>query len=613
MTTKKPISPRDDWRKRISLRSDEQATLNTKINSTLQAPAGLVATPGQAQITLRWLPVEGAIGYIIFRSFDDDGFVAINHGGSDVLAVPELLYADTDIVSGTFYSYRVAATASLDIAPGPMSKAVTCQAVSTIARPLIGLVDSAGSDGDLDRVWHMIGSERLSQLDEDFDVFGNPIGKEFSQALSIASSELGATMVRAHAIYHDDLEVFSWKQGNPKYNFTKVDAIFDKIIELGLRPVVELSFMPYDLATDPNATVFDYRGIISPPRDWAKWAELNFELGKHLVERYGIDEVSQWAFEVWNEPNLDVFWTGTQKDYFQLYDLAAMAIKEVDSRLIVGGPATAAGEWLYAFIAHVADNAIPLDFLSTHTYGNTPLDVRPILAKYHLEKTKIWWTEWGVGSTHFGPIHDTALGAPFILRGFKAVQGRVDAVAYWVISDHFEELGRPPRLFHNGFGLLSVGNLRKPRFWAVRLAQELGDHLLPVGIEGDGAESLVEIWATKSFDGQVDVLLWNSTLNASKFEGDAQLERTVSLDVVGLEPGIYKVFLARVDSNHSNIIRHCPPEVKWPNEKLWKQIATQDQLWETTLDDLTITTKTKVNYEVILPMPAVVRIRFKPS
>lgn len=613
MTIKKPISARDDWRSRISLRSDEQATLDNRINSTLQAPSLLSATPGQGQITLQWLSVEGAIGYVIFRSFGDEGFIAINHGGSDVLCVPSLVYADTDIVPGIFYSYRVAATASVDIAPGPMSEVVVCEASSIMAKPLTGIVDSAGSNGNLQRVWHMVGSERLSQLYEDRDAFGNPIGKEFSQALSIAKDELGATMVRSHAIYHDDLEVFSWKQGNPEYNFTKVDAIFDKIMELGLRPVVELSFMPYDLAADPSATVFDYRGIISPPSDWSKWAELNFELGKHLVGRYGIDEVSQWAFEVWNEPNLDVFWTGSQKDYFQLYDLAAIAIKEVDSRLIVGGPATAAGEWLYAFVAHVVDNAIPLDFLSTHTYGNVPLDARPILAKYNLERLKIWWTEWGVGSTHFGPIHDTALGAPFILRGLKAVQGRVDAVAYWVISDHFEELGRPPRLFHNGFGLLSVGNLRKARFWALRLAQELGDHLLPSEIEGDGAESLVEIWATKSLEGQIDVLLWNSTLNASKFAGDVELERTVSLDIVGLEPGTYKISLARVDNTHSNITRQCPPEVKWPNEKLWKQIAAQDQLWETTLDDLTITTATKVNYEVILPMPAVVRIRLTPS
>ena len=109
-------------------------------------------------------------------------------------------------------------------------------------------------------------------------------------------------------------------------------------MDIGLRPVVELSFMPRDLARDPGQTVFSYGAIISPPRDWDRWGDLVGALAAHLVQRYGADEVTgHWAFEVWNEPNLDVFWSGTREEYFRLYDVSARAIKSVHPGLRVGG------------------------------------------------------------------------------------------------------------------------------------------------------------------------------------------------------------------------------------------------------------------------------------
>ena len=117
-------------------------------------------------------------------------------------------------------------------------------------------------------------------------------------------------------------------------------------------------------------------------------------------------------------------------------------------------------------------------------------------------------------------------GAPFVLSGYHAVQGRLDALAYWVISDHFEELGRPPALFHNGFGLLTVGNLRKPRYWAVHLAATQGDQVLACTLDGDGAGVLVQAWATRHEDGTIDVLLWNGTVNSEVMDGDARLATT---------------------------------------------------------------------------------------
>lgn len=201
--------------------------------------------------------------------------------------------------------------------------------------------------------------------------------------------------------------------GEPVLDFTTVDAIYDQLLDIGVRPVVEFGFMPRDLASDPSATVFDYRAGISPPRDWDRWTALVETHVTHLVVRYGIDEVASWGFEVWNEPNLEVFWTGTRDDYWRLYATAAEAVKRVDDRLLVGGPASAAAGWIEPFVAEVSRRGLPLDFLSTHTYGNLPLNMRPVLRRHHLEEVRIWWTEWGVTPTHFSDVTDAPFGAPF--------------------------------------------------------------------------------------------------------------------------------------------------------------------------------------------------------
>jgi xylan 1,4-beta-xylosidase len=371
------------------------------------------------------------------------------------------------------------------------------------------------------------------------------------------------------------------------------------VLELGLRPVVEHSFMPRELAADPGATVFEYGAGISVPHDWEAWGTLCGALAAHLVERYGIDEVATWGFEVWNEANLEVFWTGTREEYFRIYDLAAEAVKAVDERLPVGGPATAAAGWIPDFLDHVVEHGSPLDFLTTHTYGNLPLDVRESLRVRSLDHVEVWWTEWGVTPTHFYDISDTVFSATFLLHGMKSAQGRADALAYWVVSDHFEELGRPPALLHGGFGLLTVGNLRKPRWWALALAQQLGDELLPLTLEGDGAGTLVDGWAARGPDGAIDVLLWNATLDQTKAGGDPLLDRTVT--ITGLPAG--HATLARVDATHSNLAAHWHAQRPWPTETELDELRAADRLDVEDLGDVA------GEVTIDLPMPGIARLR----
>lgn len=599
---------REDWERRIYQRHIDTADADP--SSALPAPGGVRAESAVGHVRLSWDQVPGAAGYVIERTGGPDEPPALlHHGGSDVAAIASCHFADTGIRDGVDHDYRIGAIAGGGQPVWAWSERVRSRPLVTEAGQIGVSADAATVTGRLDRVWRMVGSERLSQLRLGVDEHGHDVGREFAEALRQAHGDFGVTLVRAHAILHDDNEVVHRDpDGTLRFDFSRVDDIYDLLLELGVRPVVELSFMPSAMARDPELTVFTYRGIISPPTDWAEWNALVSALAAHLVERYGIDDVAQWAFEVWNEPNLVVFWSGTQQEYLRLYEESARAIKSVDPRLRVGGPSTAAGEWVESLAVHAREAGVALDFISTHTYGNLPLNTRPALRRNGFDGVPVWWTEWGVGSTHFGAVHDGVIGAPFVLSGYNAAQGRLDALAYWVVSDHFEELGRPPRLFHNGFGLLSVGNLRKPRYWAVHLAAHLGDSVLASRVAGDGADVLVQAWATRHDDGTVDVLVWNGTVNAALLGGDPRLNRQIRLTVTGLDAAPYRVDRARVDEHHSNVVAQCPADVEWPDDALWMHLRACDELYEERLPEI-FPGDGKADFDFELPMPGIVRIR----
>jgi xylan 1,4-beta-xylosidase len=564
-------------------------------------------------VTLSWELVPGAIGYLVHHAPSVNGpFEPVDHGGRDVLAVPGPAYCDTTGERGHPYWYAVASLSAAEASPGELSRPVEAGSLAEEGEPLEVAVRADRAAGRLDPVWHMLGAEHLSFLLSEEEVGGRPIGEEVRAALRLAWAELGADHVRAHSILHDELNVYREQDGEPVYDFSGVERVYELLLALGLRPVVEVGFMPRDLASDPDATIFEYRGIISPPHDWERWGELNRRLAAHLVDRFGIDEVSHWGFEIWNEANLEVFWTGTQAEYFRLYDVAARAIKSVDERLLVGGPSTAAAGWIADFLDFVVGEGSPLDFVSTHTYGNVPLDVGRALEPRGLDEVEVWWTEWGATPTHFNPISDSAWAAPFVLHGMKSVQGRAHTLAYWVVSDHFEELGRPPGLLHGGFGLLTVGNLRKPRWWALALAEELGEELVELELEGDGAGSLVDGWATRHGDGTIQLLLWNGTLEQAKAGGDPLLGRTVRITFEGLPGERYSAAIARVDEDHSNLAGRVGGDAGWPAPERWDELRRTDRLDEEQLPAREPTAG-RLELELRLPMPGVVRLRLEPA
>lgn len=605
---------RTDWEQRIGIRTSGAPTGQAP---RLDPPTGLTASPGGHQVTLDWDPVPGAIGYQVhWADGPDEPLRELDHAGRDVLAVPHPPYVDTTGTSGRERWYAVAALSDISV-EGPPSERVSATPTGD-AGPVTVAVDATRPLGELDRPWRpMIGSEHLSHALSTDTTGGRVIGEELTSALSAARRELGVRSVRAHAILCDDLGVYREVGGEPVHDFTGVDRVYDHIRSLDLYPVVELSFMPRDLAADPSKTVFDYGAIVSPPKDLGRWHDLIRDLTQHLVDRYGREEVVEhWAFEVWNEANLEVFWSGTPEEWMALYDVTAAAVRSVDERLRVGGPSSAAAGWVEELLAHVEESGAALDFLTTHTYGSPPLDFRPSLERYGRAGIPIWWTEWGVTPTHFNEVSDAVFSGVFLLRGMASAMGRIEALSYWVVSDHFEELGRPPELLHGGFGLRTVGELRKPRWWALALLERLGTTRLAVDVTGDGGGSLVEALATDDGSGSVSVLAWNLTLDQSKSAGAEPLDREVTVRVAGLSAGAtYSVEAVRVDETHNNIA-HVWGELRdgdqaWPTEEQWQALRAADELTEEEPGKVTADGDGVAEVAFRLPMPGMRLVRLR--
>jgi xylan 1,4-beta-xylosidase len=423
--------------------------------------------------------------------------------------------------------------------------------------------------------------------------------------------------VRFHAILHDEIGVYDEDgQGNPVYNFSYVDQIYDGLLSAGVRPFVEISFMPRQLAARQDVHAFWYKQIVSPPKDYHKWDDLIRHFAQHLIDRYGIEEVAQWYFEVWNEPNID-FWTGDPKQatYFELYDHTARALKLVSPRLRVGGPATAAADWVIPFLNHAAEQKVPVDFVSTHGYADDtvenlfhthediPLEQRVCRAigKVHDEivasafpKLPLMWTEWNVPS--YGPLHardSTYVGAA-LADDIRQCDGMVDLMSFWTFDDVFEETGVVKTPFYGGFGLIAVGGIKKPSFYAFSLLHRMGDQRLDNGNPN--------ILVTRRADGTAVVALWNLV---PLTQSDHARQLSLRLKFRGAKPDSH-VRISRLDEQHGNVLTtyEVIGQPRYPTRAQIDRLNSSSEIGseQTTLRDGQIRVQIPVNGLVILEL-----------
>jgi xylan 1,4-beta-xylosidase len=387
---------------------------------------------------------------------------------------------------------------------------------------------------------------------------------DWQAQLERCRQELGFQYVRFHGLLSDQLGTLVRQKGALIDSFFNTDQIFDFLLSIGMKPFVELSFMPEALASG-RKTVFKYRGNVTPPKDYGQWAAFIKRLVSHWVDRYGAAEVGRWFFEVWNEPNLKAFWTGSRSDYFRLYRFTADAIKAVDGSLRIGGPATARDAWIEEFVDFCEKGDVPVDFVSTHHYPtdalwNETMDTelqlagsrRSILRQWAQDTRRragarpLYYTEWNTSSNPRDHLHDEPYAAAFVTKTLMEVSGIVDGYSFWTFSDIFEENYFPSAPFHGGFGLLTLHGISKPVYRAFELLHDLGDERLLV----DGLHHTVDAFAVRdSAKSSVTVLLINHALPRHSIETEQALITLTAM------PEPRRVVARRIDGDNANAER----------------------------------------------------------
>lgn len=410
--------------------------------------------------------------------------------------------------------------------------------------------DISKRSASLSHFWeHTVGSSHATMA----------LREDWRRQLSKCKRELGFNHVRFHGLLSDDMGTLINQNNTLIYSFYNADSICDFLLSIGMRPFIELSFMPNAISSGSD-TVFKYKGNITPPRKYDDWETLVNKLVQHWIERYGLPEVKRWFFEVWNEPDLDSFWKGTQEDYFKLYRYTCRAIKTISSELKVGGPATSNNKWITKFIDYCTKNDVPLDFISTHHYPTdafgkpgddtvtqlakskrSVLQDEAMKVKKQAGKFPVFYTEWSTSSNPFDELHDQPYAAAFIIKTVLEANGIVDGYSYWTFSDIFEENYFSSIPFHGGFGLMNIYGIPKAAYRAFELLHRLGNELLTV----EGKSKTVDVWIIRKKN-NINIVITNWALPRHPIKPE-RVE--IKLDNVGK---ITSSVIERIDDDHAN-------------------------------------------------------------
>lgn len=438
------------------------------------------------------------------------------------------------------------------------------------------------------------------------------------EQLRFVHDELGIRSLRFHGIFDDDmwtiadLCTFSPMPGGGRVrevNFRQCGHVYDNLLSVGVKPFVELSFMPSQLARN-GKTGLHYKNHTAPPKDWGEWGDYIRAFIRFLLDRYGKEEVESWWFEVWNEPDLTGFFSGTQKDYFKLYEVTARAVKSVDPKIRVGGPSTSACKWIGEFLAYCRENSVPLDFISTHHYpgdafGNliTPAnyagifrtmrgavkeraDLTETLGKMFFDPAKaaqvpkgvlarmddelcaragdlpVFMTEWNSMAIFAAPVHDEKYSAAFVLKTVLDLDNRFTGYFFWCLSDLFEEQIQLNKPFIGGFGILTNDGIPKPNFWAFKLLSKLYPERLDAGFRAD---TPVEYAAFRDGN-RLQVLVF-----AQSNDPRERRQYEVELEIGGRAKA---VTAERIDDDH------CNPK------RLWREMGSPENLTPAEAEDI---------------------------
>ena len=394
--------------------------------------------------------------------------------------------------------------------------------------------------------------------------------------------------------------------GEPVYSWTILDQIFDAYAAAHVRPMVELGFMPKALSTHPDPYHIGWplkpgeeEGWSFPPKDFKRWQELSRQVAAHMANRYGMETVSTWYWEVWNEPDLKYYWKGTEEEYNELYDYAVAGVRQAIPNARVGGPATTgpgpqgnAAEFLQEFLAHCAQNKsaatgapIPLDFISFHVKGrpnvvgghvqmgldhelNNAANGFAIVRRFpQFQRLGIILSEadpegcaacsarlYPPNAYRNGPLYPSYTAAA--MKGLLELADREQVNLLGMLTWAFEFEGKP---YFDGYRTLATNGVDKPVLNFFRMAGLMRGNR--VGVMSSGAAPLDSILAhsvrqapdidglATSAPGEAAVLLWNYYDDDVAAPGDA-----IAVSMKSIPLSVHRVLLQhyRIDDQHSN-------------------------------------------------------------
>lgn len=470
---------------------------------------------------------------------------------------------------------------------------------------------------------------------------------DYARQLKFIHEELGIQYVRFHGILNDDMHTLddfncvieSFPEGDriQERNFYLCGAAYDNVLACGMKPFVELSFMPQALAREKTNQKSFYGTNFNHPKDLTAWSEHLTSFIEYLLHRYGKEEVESWFFEVWNEPDLQgAFYLGSQEEYFELYAASVKAIKQVDHNLRVGGPATSGSKWITPFLHYCHTHDVSVDFISTHQYAGDPftgiedddelkekeqtpsIDKKEKLkqameliinditdettclsltrkmfgdptetkdmpndiflrnstvVKQQAADLPVYYTEWNLQATFSAYSNDTRKMAAYDIKTALDIEENVAGSSIWCFSDLFEEMHQFKEEFHGGFGMQTIHGIPKPVFYGMKMLAQTGTKRYDLGKEATKQE--VGIAAFKSDAGR-QLLLFRQKMKQVDLPAEP-----VQL-IIECEQPLTRVTMQRIDEEHCNPLRiweeqGCPADL---NQQEVHDIIEQSRMEE---------------------------------
>lgn len=412
---------------------------------------------------------------------------------------------------------------------------------------------------------------------------------EVQRHIKQMQQEIGFQYIRFHGIFDDEMMIYGENErGDVSLNFAYSDSLFDFLLCSGLKPFLELSFLPRQLAGEGATSVFYKKSLVGSPKDLGKWNQMIHQFITHYIHRYGIHEVRQWYFEVWNEPEIHIFWPDTYEAYCELFISTFQTIKSIDSELRVGGPGVLSltlmqSDWLTRFMNDVCRRGVKPDFISFHSYpyDESLRSTQVIQVDYEenpdvlfqkielsadteylsrviikLKKTvseamgsdvpELHMTEWNATGSHRDLVNDTCFKAAYIVKNVLENMDGLHSFGYWTATDLLEEFKMSSETFHGGLGLMTYNGIPKPSFYAFKLLAKLGRQFIHQGkgyyITSSDMGLQVLMYAYAHIDSlyqKGDASLINRTNRYDVFEEGGDIELT--LELTDIQPGSYTI------------------------------------------------------------------------